>query len=292
MIDIKQLLPYYPKPIAENASFHKHILKEYVELLTLEHLSQTHYAPKLVFIGGTCLRLVHGIDRFSEDLDFDCKNLSYDEFIQMTDDLIDFLRGNGLTAEVRDKENPSLTAFRRNIYFPGLLFEMNLTGHREERFLMTVFDKPNDQRELAHFGMARKRGCETTKIEAQGQGVSYVPETAIVNRNGFLFTVSVPTKSVMLSMKLSALLARAKGRDFYDTIFLWQQAEPDYDFLIKRCGISTPKELKASLDEKMAETNLRDKQKDFQHLLLAGNAGSRIILFKDFFESKLNTMLV
>ena len=143
---------------------------------------------------------------------------------------------------------------------------MNLTGHREERFLM--------------------------KIEAQDQGVSYVPETAIVNRNGFLFTVSVPSKSVMLSMKLSALLARAKGRDFYDTIFLWQQAEPDYDFLVKRCGISTPKELKASLDEKMAETNLRDKQKDFQHLLLAGNAGSRIILFKDFFERKLNTMLV
>lgn len=266
MIDIKQLLPYYPKTIAENASFHKHILKEYVELLAMEHLSQTHYAPKLVFIDGTCLRLVHGIDRFSEDLDFDCKNLSYDEFIQMTDDLIDFLRGNGLTAEVRDKENARLTAYRRNIYFPGLLFEMNLTGHREERFLM--------------------------KIGAQGQGVSYVPETAIVNRNGFLFTVSVPTKSVMLSMKLSALLARATGRDFYDTIFLWQQAEPDYDFLSKRCGISTPEELRDALVHNMSETSLTDKQKDFQHLLFAGNAGSRIILFKDFFESKLNTMLV
>ena len=179
MIDIKQLLPYYPKPIAENASFHKHILKEYVELLALEHLSQTHYAPKLVFIGGTCLRLVHGIDRFSEDLDFDCKNLSYDEFIQMTDDLIDFLRGNGLTAEVRDKENTRLTAYRRNIYFPGLLFEMNLTGHREECFLM--------------------------KIEDQDQGVSYVPETTIVNRNGFLFPLGVPSKSVMLSMKVSSI---------------------------------------------------------------------------------------
>jgi predicted nucleotidyltransferase component of viral defense system len=261
MIDIKQLLAYYPKPIAENASFHKHILKEYVELLALEHLSQTHYAPKLVFIGGTCLRLVHGIDRFSEDLDFDCKNLSYDEFIQMTDDLIGFLRGNGLTAEVRDKENTRLTAYRRNIYFPGLLFEMNLTGHREERFLM--------------------------KIEAQDQGVSYVPETAIVNRNGFLFTVSVPSKSVMLSMKLSALLARAKGRDFYDTIFLWQQAEPDYPFLVKRCGISTPNELKASLDEKLAETNLHDKQKDFQHLLFTGNVGNRILLFKEFYERML-----
>lgn len=262
MIDIKQLLPYYPKPIAENASFHKHILKEYVELLALEHLSQTPYAAKLVFIGGTCLRLVHGIDRFSEDLDFDCKNLSYDEFMQMTDNLIDYLRGNGLTAEVRDKENPRLTAYRRNIYFPGLLFEMNLTGHREERFLM--------------------------KIEAQDQRVAYVPETAIVDRNGFLFPVRVPSKSILLSMKLSALLARAKGRDFYDTIFLWQQTEPDYVFLEKRCGISTPNELKAVLDRKLSEINLSDKQKDFHHLLFTGDAGKRILLFKDFFERKLN----
>ena len=125
------------------------------------------------------------------------------------------------------------------------------------------------------------------KIEAQDQGVSYVPETTIVNRNGFLFPISVPSKSVMLSMKLSALLARAKGRDFYDTIFLWQQAEPDYDFLVKRCGISTQKELKVALDEKMAETNLRDKQKDFQHLLFTGNSGNRILLFKDFYERML-----
>ena len=260
MIDIKQLLPYYPKLIAENVSFHKHILKEYVELLSLEHLSQSPYAPKLIFIGGTCLRFVHGIDRFSEDLDFDCKNLSLDEFTKMTDELIEYLRDNGLPTEVRDKENTKLTAYRRNLYFPGLLFELHLTGHREERFLM--------------------------KIEAQDQCVSYSPETAIVNRNGFLFPVSVPSKGVLLSMKLSALLARAKGRDFYDIIFLWQQTDPDYDFLMKRCGISTPQELKTALDKKLSEINLSDKQKDFQHLLFTGTAGNKILLFRDFFESK------
>ena len=262
MIDIKQLLQYYPKPVAVNATFHKHILKEYVELLALQYLSQSPYAPKLVFIGGTCLRMVYGIDRFSEDLDFDCKDLSLEEFVQMTDSLIDYLRGNGLMAEVRDKENSKLTAFRRNIYFPGLLFELNLTGHREERFLM--------------------------KIEAQDQGVPYSPETAMVNRNGFLFTVSVPSKGVLLSMKLSVLLARAKGRDFYDAIFLWQQTEPDYNFLSQRCGISTPQELKAALYEKLAETNLLDKQKDFQHLLFSDTVGNRIMLFKSFFEERLS----
>ena len=30
--------------------------------------------------------------------------------------------------------------------------------------VQNVFDKPNDQRELVHFGMARKRGCEETNI--------------------------------------------------------------------------------------------------------------------------------
>ena len=261
MIDIKQLLPYYPKSIGDNATFHKHILKEYVELLALQYLSQSPFAPKLIFIGGTCLRMVYGIDRFSEDLDFDCKNLSLEEFVQMTDSLIDYLRGNGLKAEVRDRESSRLTAFRRNIYFPGLLFELNLTGHREERFLM--------------------------KIEAQDQGVSYIPETAMVNRNGFLFTVSVPSKGVLLSMKLSALLARAKGRDFYDTIFLWQQTEPDYNFLSQRYGISTSQKLKAALNEKLSTTNLLDKQKDFQHLLFSGSGGDRIMLFKSFLEERL-----
>lgn len=253
MIDINSLLPYYPKPVADNAAYHKHILKEYVELVALEHLSQSAYAPRLVFIGGTCLRLVHGIDRFSEDLDFDCKDLPQEDFMKMTDMLVEHLRANGLLVETRDRANDRLTAYRRNLYFPGLLFEMGLTGHREERFLM--------------------------KIEAQDQGVAYGPQTAVVNRNGFLFPVSVPPKEVLLSMKLCALLARGKGRDFYDTIFLWQQVQPDYGFLRQRCGIGSPEELKAVLTARLAETNLAEKQKDFEHLLFTGRQSAKILYF-------------
>lgn len=261
MIDIQSLLPYYPQTIAEQAAFHKHILKEYIELLALEHLSQTPFAAKIVFIGGTNLRIIHGIDRFSEDLDFDCKNLSEAEFIKMTDLLVDYLRGNGLQVELRDKDNPKLSAFRRNIYFPGLLFDMNLTGHREERFLM--------------------------KIEAQDQNVMYTPQTAIVNRCGFIFPITVPPKEVLLSMKLSALLARAKGRDFYDTIFLWQQVEPDYNFLSERNGITTPDELKLALYNKLSTIDLKQKQRDFEHLLFNPSRSKQILLFPAFIDGKL-----
>ena len=100
-----------------------------------------------------------------------------------------------------------------------------------------------------------------------------------MNRNGFLFPVSVPSKEVLLSMKLSALLARGKGRDFYDTIFLWQQVQPDYGFLRQRCGIGSPEELKAVLTARLAETNLAEKQKDFEHLLFTGRQSAKILYF-------------
>ena len=259
MIDLQSILVYYPPQIAANASFHKHILKEYIELLALEHLSQSPYAPKIVFIGGTNLRLILGLDRFSEDLDFDCKQLNAEEFISMTDALVEYLRLNGLQVELRDKENPRLTAYRRNIYFPELLFDMNLTGHREERFLMKIED----------------------------QGVNYTPQTAMVSRNGFFFPVTVPAKSTMLSMKLAALLARAKGRDFYDTIFLWQQVQPDYDFLRQRCEIKNPEELKKSLIDKLDAVDLMQKQKDFEHLLFNPSHSAQILHFRQFIDSML-----
>ena len=260
MIDLSSILSFYPPLIANNAAFHKYILKEYIELLALEHLSQSPFAPNLVFIGGTSLRLVHGIDRFSEDLDFDCKHLSAEGFVGMTDSLVEYLRLQGLKVELRDKENPKLTAYRRNIYFPELLFDMNLTGHREERFLM--------------------------KIEAQDQGVVYAPQTMMVNRCGFFFPVTVPAKETLLAMKLSALLARAKGRDFYDTIFLWQQTSPDYDFLRQRNGITSASELKNALMEKLEHTNLALKQKDFEHLLFNPSRSAQILHFKEFVESR------
>ena len=135
MIQIEQIRNYFPVQIRGNSSFDKHVLKEYLQLMILDYLSSTPTIQKMVFIGGTNLRLVKGIDRFSEDLDFDCKDLSKEEFVEMTNGVIRFLERSGLRVEAKDKENPKLTAFRRNIHFPELLFDLGLCGHKEERFL-------------------------------------------------------------------------------------------------------------------------------------------------------------
>ena len=111
MIELKTLLGFYQPQIANNAAFRKHILKEYVELLSLEYLSRSPYVPHLAFIGGTNLRLVYGIDRFSEDLDFDCKDFSESQFMEMTDSLIDYLKTRKLvsTGSRRGSSSPCLS---------------------------------------------------------------------------------------------------------------------------------------------------------------------------------------
>ncbi|MDR2843654.1 MAG: nucleotidyl transferase AbiEii/AbiGii toxin family protein [Candidatus Symbiothrix sp.] len=127
MIQLEQIKPFFPAQITRNSAHQKYIVKEYIQLMILDYLSTTSYLGKITFIGGTNLRLVKGIDRFSEDLDFDCKDLSEQDFLEMTEGVLAFLQRSGLRVETRDKANSKLKAFRRNIYFPELLFDLGLS---------------------------------------------------------------------------------------------------------------------------------------------------------------------
>lgn len=259
MIQIEQIRNYFPVQIRENSSFDKPILKEYLQLMILDYLSSTPTIQKMAFIGGTNLRLVKGIDRFSEDLDFDCKDLSEDEFNEMTNGVIQFLKRSGLKVEAKDKENPKLTAFRRNIHFPELLFDLELSGHKEERFLI--------------------------KVESQDQGIVYSPIFKNIKGCGFFFPFPVPSDGVLCSMKIAAMLNRAKGRDFYDLMFLLAQSKPDYKFLSQRCGVDNLKEFKQVTAELLKTVDLKKKQKDFEHLLFNKVNSEKILRFGEFVDS-------
>jgi len=86
-------------------------------------------------------------------------------------------------------------------------------------------------------------------------------------------------------MKIAAMLARAKGRDFYDLMFLLSQTKPDYDFLSKRCGISNFQEFKEATNKILATVDLKKKQKDFEHLLFNKANSEKILRFGDFVNS-------
>jgi predicted nucleotidyltransferase component of viral defense system len=235
------------------------MLKEYVQLLVLDFLSTSAYVRQIVFIGGTNLRLVKGIDRFSEDLDFDCKNLSSEEFLQMTDEVLLFLQRAGFQVEPRDKPNDRLKAFRRNIYFPQLLFDLGLSGYKEERFLI--------------------------KIESQNQGYDYASVVVNIKRAGFFFPFPVPPDDILCAMKISALLSRQKGRDFYDALFLLGQTEPDYGYLSAKCNVHHREELKIALTEALNKVNIQQKSHDFEHLLFDKSQIRKVLIFRDFVDA-------
>ena len=253
MIDIEYIRSFFPPIIASQSRFDRYMLKEYLQLQILDHLSTTSYINKISFIGGTNLRIVQGIDRFSEDLDFDCKDLSEEEFMAMTDSVVNYLRNSNIDVETRDKPNPRLTAFRRNLYFPQMLFNLGLTGHRDERLLL--------------------------KIETQNQSVAYQPIVVNINKMGFFFSIQVPPLDVLCAMKFSAILSRQKGRDFYDTIFLLSKTNPNMDFLHAKTGISTMKELKNAMKNRLLEIDLNEKKRDFVHLLFNESNAERILKF-------------
>lgn len=257
MIEIEKIKKYFPQQIQQNPVFNKYMVKEYLQLLILDYLSSSSYIGKLRFIGGTNLRLVKGIDRFSEDLDFDCKNLSKDEFVEMTDKVLIFLQRNGYRVETRDRYNDKLKAFRRSIYFPEFLFDLGLSAHREERFLI--------------------------KIESQDQQIDYESVMAHVKGCGFYFPFPVPTDDTLCAMKISAMLSRQKGRDFYDVMFLLALSKPDYSFLSQRSGISNLQELKKAVEIMLNTVDLKKKTRDFEHLLFNKNNSKRILYFKEFF---------
>lgn len=258
MLDLTYISGFFPPHLQNNPAFLKPILKEYLQLMILDFISTSSFSSKLSFIGGTSLRLIHHIDRFSEDLDFDCKEMSGTDFRQMTDKVLQFLQRNGISVESKDKESGKLTAYRRNIYFPQLLFNLHLSGHKEERFLI--------------------------KVEAQDQQITYKSKVINLKGCGFFFPVQTPPDDVLCAMKISALISRQKGRDFYDTMFLLSKTEPNYPFLQQKCGIGNKAALKKNLLSQLQTVDLTIKMHDFEHLLFDKDNSRKILKFNEFIQ--------
>ncbi|HCM25079.1 MAG TPA: hypothetical protein DIC34_00780 [Treponema sp.] len=259
MIDMNFIKDFFPIQIRDNPELRIHMLKEYIQCQILEFISNSPFSKKMAFIGGTYLRLAKHIQRFSEDIDFDCKNMSQAEFIAMTDSILRFLENSGYHAVLKEREHDNLSAFRRSIYFPELLFSLGLSGYRNARFLI--------------------------KVEMQDQGIIYDPVLAFIQCCGFYFPIPAPPDDILCSMKLSALLNRGKGRDFYDAMFLLAQNKPNYGYLTGKLNIHNEDELKEAILDFLPKINLAEKQKDFEHLLISQEDSRKILHFPSFIAS-------
>ena len=115
MLDIKQIESFYPEHLWP---FKKNLLREYLQYKILEAIFDSPLAGKLTFMGGTCIHIVHGSPRFSEDLDFDNQSISRHDFDVLTKKVKKSLELQGYTVELK---NSYQDAFRAYLRFPGLL---------------------------------------------------------------------------------------------------------------------------------------------------------------------------
>ena len=176
-------------------------IREYLQVRILEVLQQEGAMLSLAFHGGTALRLLFRIPRYSEDLDFTLERpergyafRKYLEAIQKTFTA----EGYSVSLKINDRRVVH-SAFVR---FPGLLYECGLSAHPGEVLAVKI---EVDTRPPAGVGL------EVTLV-----------------RRWVTLRLQHHDRASLLSGKIHALLQRRylKGRDVYDLI--WFLSDPEW----------------------------------------------------------------
>ncbi|MCB0522349.1 MAG: nucleotidyl transferase AbiEii/AbiGii toxin family protein [Lewinellaceae bacterium] len=255
MIALEQIAQQFPTHL----HFQKQaMLREYLQCVILEILFESPFARKFSFLSGTCLRLVHGNTRFSEDLDFDNFSLTDSDFDAVAETVKKGLEKQGLRVEIN---NVHKGAYRCNIRFPGLLFEQGLSGHREEKILI--------------------------QLDTERQGFQFQPQTFVLNRFGLFTRLLVTPPDLLLAQKLYTIVnrPRAKGRDYFDVVFLFSKnARPDYGYLEAKMSAGTPELLRAAIFEQLKKVDLEELAADVRPFLFFPEDDRRVRYFSAFWE--------
>ena len=254
MISLHNIEQFYPENLR---GFKRNMLREYLQFKILEIIFNSRLAPKLSFIGGTALRIVHENTRFSEDLDFDNFNLDESDFIKLSKEIVSGLQMEGYSAETR---NVLKRAFRCYIRLPEILFDQNLSNLKSEKILIQVDTEPH--------------------------GFTYTPDLVFLNKFDIFTQIAVTPPDILLAQKFYALLnrKRAKGRDFYDVIFLLQKTKPNYDYLKQKTGIADPQALKKALLGHLKSMNLKDLARDVEPFLFQPSDSKKIVSFLEYIK--------
>ena len=254
MLSIEEIKRQYSSDIQK---FERDLLREYLQFLILEIIFSSNISTKLSFLGGTCLRIVHGIKRFSEDLDFDNKELSSKEFTSLAKKIEQELRRQGFDVETKITEK---RAIHCHIKFSNILFENKLSDIKIEKI--------------------------DIQIDTFDQGYEYESENYLLNKFNVFQQIRITPKEIILSQKLwtITLRNRAKGRDFYDIIYLLQNTKPDIGFLNLKFGTSNWDEAREKILEGIEGIDLGDMLRDVQPFLINTEEGQKIKLFKEYLK--------
>ena len=194
---------YLKQLIAAVANDHvkRSLVREYLQARTLQSLQDSGAFLNWVFHGGTALRFLYAMPRYSEDLDFSLVDPSRDcGFRSALEAVKGIFESEGYQLSIRLNDKKIVhSAFLR---FQGLLYEFGVSARPSENLSIKV--------EL-----------DTNPPQAAGW------ETTLIRRYVTL-NLAHHDKSSLLAGKLHAVLARpfVKGRDIYDLV--WYLSDPTW----------------------------------------------------------------
>ncbi len=161
------------------------VAREYCQHLFLSYLYRQNGSEKLLFKGGTALRIVFRSPRYSEDLDFTGVNIKEEKIEEIFANTLSDIENTGIKVEIIESKNTSggyLGIALFNVYGIKIQIQIevslrNIKGVKGARALID-----ND----------------------------YIPAYTLVHL----------TMEDIINGKLQALYSRKKPRDFYDYFFL------------------------------------------------------------------------
>lgn len=227
-----------------NALDQENVLQEIVQEIVLASLSRAGLFSKdrAVFHGGTCLRIVYGMSRFSEDLDF---------FLRRQDPGFSWRRY--LEQAVRDGHGE------------GLDFSFQEGSGERTAVKKAILRTDSFRRDVGPSLPYTRDPQKLIKVKLEIDVNPPAGSTFETRYIAFPVTTAITTQSLEsgFAMKIGAMLGRAytKGRDWYD--FIWyvqKRITPDLDLLgrvIRQHGPWAGRNVK--VDPGWVETSLRKR---------------------------------
>lgn len=179
----------------------RNLAREYLQARILGAMQRAGAMIPLAFHGGTALRFLYAIPRYSEDLDFALERAreQYDFRSLLRTIRGEFeAEGYAVTLKVSDEK----TVHSAFVRFAGLPYELGLSPHRDEVLAVKI---------------------EVDTNPPAGAGLA----TTVVRRHTIL-QLQHHDRASLLAGKLHALLQRpyTKGRDLFD--LLWYLSDPTW----------------------------------------------------------------
>lgn len=180
-----------------------HILElGYIQSIVLKHIFLKD--DDLVFKGGTCLRKVHGLNRFSEDLDF---NLIKGDAESNLKEGTNGLKKTGIDAEILHFDD------RKDVVLAKIRYEGPL-------YSGTELSKGSLQIDISKHEVYKDPSWQTITERYSDVGT---------------YSIMSMEEEEILAEKFRSLVQRDMPRDFYDIWFLFEKGiEIDLDILEKK----------------------------------------------------------